>query len=243
MRHVILMNPGKSVRGLGHARFFMSLFSVCLALVVLQASPASARVLARVLAAVSGVSLQPVAAALSRDDTPFFADEIAGTKAVIDAQPRSPGGGPSDCASLVPPFLDANPSVIAATAAAGSTAARTGYGGSYARGGFSAGVAPGGYDTLAIWAERPGDIFGRFLDPATLARRVSAFLEWAKFTGTASSSRPGRFPTWDCTGEWAQHPRLSRPSTCFSCGRDEMDRPASARGGNWYGTPSRQCAA
>lgn len=147
----------------------------------------SARVLSRGLAAVAGVSIQPVTATLSRDDAQFFADEIAAPKAVIEAQLRAPGGGPYDCTSFVYPFLDTDASVIAATAAAGYTAARTGYDGSYAMGGFYSGVTPGGYDTLAIWAERPGDIFGRFLDPATLARRVSAFLEWAKFTGAAVS--------------------------------------------------------
>jgi len=36
-----------------------------------------------------------------------------------------------------------------------------------------------------FWAVQPGLAFGRNGDATTLSRRVSAFLEWAKFTGAA----------------------------------------------------------
>lgn len=147
----------------------------------------SARVLSRDLAAVAGVSIQNVTATLSRDDAQFFADEIAAPKAAVESHLSAPGGGPYACTSFIYPFLDTDAAVLAATAAAGYTAARTGYDGSYAMGGLYDGTTPGGYDTLRIWAVKPGDVFGRALDPATLARRVSAFLEWAKFTGAAVS--------------------------------------------------------
>jgi hypothetical protein len=147
----------------------------------------SAPVLARDLAAVAGVTIQDTTATLVRNDAQFFADEIAAPKATIEAHLRAPGGGPYDCSTFVYPFLGEDPAVRAAVEAAGYTAARSGYKGSYAMGGFYTGPTPGGYDALDIWAVQPGQVFGRYLDATTLGRRVSAFLEWAKFTGAAVS--------------------------------------------------------
>ncbi|MHC1790480.1 hypothetical protein [Solidesulfovibrio sp.] len=148
----------------------------------------SAPVLSRDLAAVPGASIQHVTAVLSRNDAQFFADEIAAPKAVIETNLTAPGSAaPYACTSFVYPFLGVDAAVLAATAGAGFTAARGGYDGSYAMGGLYAGTTPGSYDTLNIWAVQPGTVFGRNLDAATLARRVSAFLEWAKFTGAAVS--------------------------------------------------------
>lgn len=147
----------------------------------------SAPVLARDLAQVAGVPIKNVTAELLRDDAQFFADEIAAPKATIEANLSAPGGGPYDCSTFVYPFLGEDTDVRAAVAGAGYIAARSGYDGSSAMGGFYSGTTPGGYDALNIWAVQPGNVFGRNLDAATLARRVSAFLEWAKFTGAAVS--------------------------------------------------------
>jgi hypothetical protein len=123
---------------------------------------------------------------LLRNDAQFFADEITAPKTLIESTLTAQGSGSAyACTSFVYPFLGVDPAVLAATAAAGYTAARGGYKGSYAMGGLYAGTTPGSYDTLNIWAAQPGLIFGRHLDAATLTRRVSAFLEWAKFTGAA----------------------------------------------------------
>lgn len=147
----------------------------------------SAPVLARDLAQVAGVSIQNVTANLLRDDTQFFADEITAPKATIEANLSAAGGGSYVCKSFVYPFLGEDATVRAAVAGAGYSAARSGYNGSSAMGGFYSGTTPGGYDALDIWAVQPGTVFGRNLDATTLARRVSAFLEWAKFNGAAIS--------------------------------------------------------
>jgi len=147
----------------------------------------SGRVLSRDLAQVAGVSIQNTTATLSRNNAQFFADEIAAPKAIIEANLAAPGGGPYDCTSFVYPFLGEDPTVRTAVDGAGYIAARSGYDGSSAMGGFYSGTTPGGYDALNIWAVQPGIVFGRNLDAATLGRRVSAFLEWAKFNGAAIS--------------------------------------------------------
>ena len=147
----------------------------------------SGRVLSRDLAQVAGVSIQNVTATLVRNDAQFFADEIAAPKATIEANLTAPSGGPYACSTFVYPFLGEDQAVRAAVAGAGYSAARSGYDGSSAMGGFYAGTTPGGYDALNIWAVQPGTVFGRNLDATTLSRRVSAFLEWAKFTGAAVS--------------------------------------------------------
>ncbi|WP_232502872.1 hypothetical protein [Solidesulfovibrio magneticus] len=148
----------------------------------------SAPVLARDLAQVAGVSIQNVTANLLRDDAQFFADEITAPKATIEANlSAAAGGGSYVCTSFVYPFLGEDATVRAAVAGAGYSAARSGYEGSSAMGGFYTGTTPGGYDALNIWAVQPGNVFGRNLDATTLARRVSAFLEWAKFNGAAIS--------------------------------------------------------
>ncbi|WP_075355104.1 hypothetical protein [Desulfovibrio sp. DV] len=163
----------------------------------------SARVLSRDLNAVSGVSIQGVTATLLRNDAQFFADEITAPKILIESELTAPGSAtPYACTSFVYPFLGTDAAVLAATAAAGYTAARSGYDGSYAMGGLYAGTTPGDYDTLDIWAVKPGDVFGRNLDAATLARRVSAFLEWAKFTGAAVSLFSHGANEYDLT-EWS----------------------------------------
>ncbi|KHK03695.1 hypothetical protein NY78_0751 [Desulfovibrio sp. TomC] len=163
----------------------------------------SASVLSRDLNGVSGVSIQNVTATLLRNDAQFFADEITAPKTLIESRLTAPGSSVAySCGSFVYPFLGADPAVIAATAAAGYTAARSGYDGSYAMGGLYAGTTPGSYDTLNIWATQPGLIFGRHLDAATLGRRVSAFLEWAKFTGAAVSLFSHGANEYDLT-EWS----------------------------------------
>ena len=147
----------------------------------------SARVLARDLAQVAGVSIQNTTATLSRNDAQFFADEIVAPKAMIEANLSAPAGGSYTCTSFVFPFLGEDASTRTAVAGAGYIAARSGYDGSSAMGGFYSGATPGGYDALDIWAVQPGIVFGRNLDATTLARRVSAFLEWATFNGAAVS--------------------------------------------------------
>lgn len=150
-------------------------------------SYSSGPILARDLAQVAGVSIQNITAELLRDDAQFFADEIAAPKATIEDKLSAAGGGPYICTSFVYPFLGEDDSTRAAVAGAGYIAARSGYNGSSAMGGFYSGTTPGGYDALNIWAVQPGIVFGRNLDATTLARRVSAFLEWAKFNGAAIS--------------------------------------------------------
>ena len=150
----------------------------------------SGAVLARDLAKVAGVSIQNVTATLARDDAQFFTDEIAAPKATIEANLSAPGGGTYACSSFVYPFLGEDAVVRTAVASAGYLAARSGYSGFYAMGGFYSGTTPSGYDALDIWAVQPGTVFGTFekgLTPAVMEQRVSAFLEWAKFTGAAVS--------------------------------------------------------
>ncbi len=147
----------------------------------------SAGVLARDLAQVAGVSIQNTTATLLRDNAQFYADEIVAPKTMIQANLSASTGGPYNCTSFVFPFLGEDASTRAAVAGAGYIAARSGYDGSSAMGGFYSGTTPGGYDALDIWAVQPGIVFGRNLDAATLTRRVSAFLEWAKFNGAAIS--------------------------------------------------------
>jgi hypothetical protein len=147
----------------------------------------SGRVLSRDLAQVASVSIQNTTATLSRNNAQFYADEIVAPKTMIQANLSAPAGGPYDCTSFVFPFLGEDASTRTAVASAGYIAARSGYDGSSAMGGFYSGTTPGGYDALNIWAVQPGIVFGRNLDAATLARRVSAFLEWAKFNGAAIS--------------------------------------------------------
>lgn len=149
----------------------------------------SAPILSRDLDAAS-VSLAPnVQASLLRNDTQFFLDEITAPKNTIQSHLNQPSSStPYVCSSFVYPFLGTDPDVLAATGAAGFTAARGGYSGSYAMGGYwASSTSPGGYDTLNIWSIEPGQAFGKSLDAATLAPRVSALLEWAKFTGAALS--------------------------------------------------------
>lgn len=146
----------------------------------------TAHVLSRDLDAADRNLPARTAVALARNDSQFFADEIAAPKATIEAHLRAKsGGGAYVCDSFIYPFLDADAAVLAATGAAGFTAARGGYYGSFAMGGFYDGPQPGGYDVLNIWSTQPGLILGRHLDATTLRRRVSALLEWAKFTGAA----------------------------------------------------------
>ncbi|EKO38212.1 MAG: hypothetical protein B193_3094 [Solidesulfovibrio magneticus str. Maddingley MBC34] len=150
----------------------------------------SGPVLARDLAQVAGVSIKNVTATLLRDDAQFFADEIAAPKATIEHKLSAASGGSYACTSFVYPFLGENPTVRAAVAGAGYLAARNGYNGFYAMGGFYSGTTPSGYDALDIWAVQPGAVFGNLdkgLTPEVMAQRVSAFLEWAKFTGAAVS--------------------------------------------------------
>ena len=149
----------------------------------------SAPVLSRDLNAASVALTQNEQVSLVRNDTQFFADEITAPKNTIQSRLTQPNSStPYVCNSFVYPFLGADNTVIAATGAAGFTAARGGYYGSYAMGGYWTSVtSPGGYDTLNIWSIEPGQAFGNGLDAATLARRVSALLEWAKFTGAAIS--------------------------------------------------------
>ncbi|WP_156955734.1 hypothetical protein [Solidesulfovibrio alcoholivorans] len=159
------------------------------AIAISGTSYTTAPVLSRDLNATS-VTLTPnVQVSLARNDTQFFADEITAPKDTIQSQLTQPNSStPYVCNSFVYPFLGADNDTIAATGAAGFTAARGGYYGSYAMGGFwTSSTSPGGYDTLNIWSIEPGQAFGKGLDAATLARRVSALLEWAKFTGAAIS--------------------------------------------------------
>ena len=149
----------------------------------------TAPVLSRDLDATSVTLTQNVQASLARNDTQFFLDEITAPKETIQSHLSEPGkSDPYVCNSFVYPFLGTDPDVITATGAAGFTAARGGYTGSYAMGGYwTSTTDPGGYDTLDIWSIEPGQAFGKGLDAATLAQRVSALLEWAKFTGAAIS--------------------------------------------------------
>ena len=129
---------------------------------------------------------------LSRNDAQFFYDEISVPKATIEANLKAPGSAntPYTCSSFIYPFLGGNETVIAATGAAGFTAARGGYAGSYAMGGYYAYAGPGditnsGYNLLNSWSVEPQQIFSDNGNPTILAQQVSALLEWAKFTGTA----------------------------------------------------------
>jgi hypothetical protein len=143
-------------------------------------------VLSRDLDATSQNLPSGTAVTLARNDAQFFADEIAAPKATIEAHLHARGSAnPYVCDSFVYPFLDADAQVLAAVGDAGFTAARGGYYGSFAMGGYWNGPVPGGYDVLEMWAVEPGQILGRNLDATTLAQRVSALLEWAKFTGVA----------------------------------------------------------
>ena len=160
----------------------------CAVIAIPGTSYTSARVLSRDLDAAADVDIQNVTATLFRNDAQFFADEIVAPKAIIESRLTAPGSAaPYACASFVYPFLDTDASVLAAVEGAGYAAARTGYYGSYAMGGYYAAGQPGGYNTLAIWAVKPGDVFGRHPDPQTLRIRVAAVLAWAQFTGAAIS--------------------------------------------------------
>lgn len=146
----------------------------------------TANVLSRDLDAANQNLPSGTAVTLARNDTQFFADEIAAPKAIIESNLHARGSAaPYACDSFIYPFLDADAQVQAAVDAAGYTAARGGYYGSFAMGGYWDGPVPGGYDVLDMWATEPGVVLGRNLDAATLAQRVSALLEWAKFTGVA----------------------------------------------------------
>lgn len=146
----------------------------------------SARVLSQDLDATSQALPAGTPVTLVRNDTQFFEDEIAVPKAIIESHLSAPGGaGPYACDSFIYPFLDVDAQVRQAASQAGFSAARGGYDGNYAMGGFWSGPVPGGYDVLEMWATQPGTILGRHLDATTLSQRVSALLEWAKFTGVA----------------------------------------------------------
>ncbi len=166
----------------GHAGFTSEVISVP------DTVYTTALVLSRDLNAVTDVSILNTTATLSRNDTQFFADEIIAPKTEIESKLTAAGSASAyACTSFVYPYLDTDAAVLAAVEQAGYTAARGGYHGSYAMGGYYAAGQPGGYDVLNIWSASPGDIFGRSLDAATLQARVSAVLEWMKFTGVAIS--------------------------------------------------------
>lgn len=153
---------------------------------IAHTSYTSGPVLSRDLGAVTATSLPPdTDVTLARNDTQFYADEISEPKATIEAHLTAANGGAYTCASFVYPFLGTDDASIAAVGAAGYTAARGGYTGSFALGGYYDGPTPGGYNALDIWSSQPGTLLGRNLDAATLAERVSALVEWAKFTGVA----------------------------------------------------------
>lgn len=146
----------------------------------------TAHVLSQDLDATSQSLPSGTAVTLARNDVQFFADEIAAPKAIIESHLQAQGSAaPYACDSFIYPFLDADAQVLAAVSAAGYTAARGGYSGSFAIGGYYDGPVPGGYNVLDMWSTQPGLVLGRNLDATTLAQRVSALLEWAKFTGTA----------------------------------------------------------
>lgn len=126
------------------------------------------------LAAVQNLSVFNLQGSLNLDDTATFYDELVVPKQTIEA--NLPG---YSCDALVYPYLEFDDATVAAATAAGYTGARTGENGTYAMG------DPAGYNLMLIYALEPGQIFGSNLDETTLRARLSAVLEWAKFTGAA----------------------------------------------------------